>query len=58
MEKVKKVWERKMKKKQKEAAASKEQRKKIRQKHQKAVTKAGVATPKTGKKQIYKITRR
>ena len=47
-----------MKKKQKEAAASKEQRKKIRQKHQKAVTKAGVATPKTGKKQIYKITRK
>ena len=33
MEKVKKVGEKKMKKKQKEALASREQRKKIRQRH-------------------------
>ena len=37
-----------MRKNQKEAVASREQRKKIRQKHRKkAVTKAGVAMPKS-----------
>ena len=46
MEKVKKVWEKKMKKKQKEAVASVEQRKKIRQRHQEVVTKDGVPTVK------------
>ena len=35
-----------MKKKQKEALVSREHRKKIRQRHQEAVTKAGVAMPK------------
>ena len=55
MEKVKKVWEKKMKKKQKEVMASREQKKKIRQRHQEAVKKAWVATPKTEKKQIHKI---
>ena len=58
MEKVPKVSEKKMKKKLKEAVASREQKKKIRQRHQKAVTKAGVATPKTEKKQIHKIIRK
>ena len=43
-----------MKKKQKEAVASREQRKKIRQRHQEAVTKAGIAIPKIEKKQIRK----
>ena len=41
-----------------EAVASRQQEKKIRQKHQEAVTKAGVATPKTEKKQIHKIIRK
>ena len=47
-----------MKKKQKGAAASREQNKKIRQRHQEAITKAGIATPKTKKKQIHKIIRK
>ena len=49
MEKVKKGWENKMKKKQNEAVTSRQQRKKIGQKHVKeaVVTKSGVAMPKT-----------
>ena len=39
-----------MKEKQKEAVASREQTKEIRQRHQEAATKAGVAISKTEKK--------
>ena len=46
------------KKEVKEAVASREQKKKIRQRHQEAVTEAGAATPKTEKKQIHKIIRK
>ena len=42
MVKVKKVWEKKIKNKQKEAVASREHRKKIWQRNQEVVTKAGV----------------
>ena len=45
-------------KKQKEAVASRQQKKKIRQRYQEAVTKAEVAAPKTEKKQIQKIIRK
>ena len=58
MKKVIKVYKKKMKKKQKEAVTLGEQQKKIRQRHQEAVTKAGVAAPKTEKKQIQKIIRK
>ena len=47
MEKVKKVREKKMKQKQKEAVVSREQRQKIRQRNWEVVTKARVAMPKT-----------
>ena len=45
MDKIKKVREKKMKTKQKEAVALKEQRKKVRQIYQEAVTKAGWQRP-------------
>ena len=41
-----------------EENASIEQKKKTRQRHQEAVTKAGVATPKTEKKQVHKLIRK